>query len=866
MILRKKVMLGDSLEENQVPPPEIDTLLKIPGSVGNKSVVVGLTEKMLQMHVLLMGGTGSGKTNTIKHMIPQIQNSMGLDDVMLIFDSKLDFEEFHRNTDYIITYRKNSRGTDVIWNLFMELVADGWGKNEIYSNADEMAEVIFAQAVEKSSQPFFPTAARDILSAIIKAITILGINDKNYRIQYMNNKALLRYLTSLDAKKLNEFLSPIPELAGVLKYVGNGKSDQALGVFAELQSVVNKVFTRNFSLDGRFSVRKTVNDRLGKTLFIEYDPSKGKALQPVYQVLIDLFLKEALNPNREKKGRVFVICDELKMLPHVNHLEDALNFGRSLGVSVIAGIQSMQQLYEVYGEFGGKNIAAAFQTVFCFHTNDEASRQYIKGIYGQNVSVIQYMDPSGKTSEEKYNGYSIEDWEIVSLQCGEAIVGLPYYRPFKVKMSKYRRESMGSGFNTAASLVASMVNRSNRKKTIKKINRVNEANKNVQNMGTIMPDQIIPCNYQMGNIAISGGSIDIRNELIIQNCKQSVSIGIPTVIIHEGNYRLEFMLQNVFSGHRYFRMLNTSNPYYDPIFRLTDTETGHFISDAAPVDHPIGSDGVLYIKALSTILRKRGVTPYLRMFASCPHNAVNNVILRLEQGGTITAVEADNLRNDIVAGNGARADIEYFFQQLELEASILVWKSKLSRCTSVAECILHNGIMSIDVTYCSKKNQMALISTEIEHCAKTGTPFRVIIDAVSIADNDKLINSLKRASHSVAWTIVSPDMNRMIGNAQGELATWLALSHRAILFSHGIKTSELLSSELGEYEHIEVVESHAGNNNIGRIGYHFGANSGFSTSSKRKSVIKPEELEGLNEREFILLDNYMSQLSRGIIA
>lgn len=38
--------------------------------------------------------------------------------------------------------------------------------------------------------------------------------------------------------------------------------------------------------------------------------------------------------------------------------------------------------------------------------------------------------------------------------------------------------------------------------------------------------------------------------------------------IHEGNYRLEKMLQMAFSGHRYFRLINAANPYYDPVFRL----------------------------------------------------------------------------------------------------------------------------------------------------------------------------------------------------------------------------------------------------------------------------------------------------------
>ena len=147
-------------------------------------------------------------------------------------------------------------------------------------------------------------------------------------------------------------------------------------------------------------------------------------------------MKEALSTSKKSSGRVFVICDELKMLPHLNHFEDALNFGRSLGVAVIAGIQSMQQLYEVYGEYGAKNIASAFQSILLFRTNDEASRNFAKSIFGKNVTTIQYMTPSGKAVEEKVDGYCVEDWDILDLHCGEAIIGLPYIPPFRFQFRK----------------------------------------------------------------------------------------------------------------------------------------------------------------------------------------------------------------------------------------------------------------------------------------------------------------------------------------------------------------------------------------------------------------------------------------------
>ncbi len=418
-------------------------------------------------------------------------------------------------------------------------------------------------------------------------------------------------------------------------------------------------------------------------------------------------------------------------------------------------------------------------------------------------------------------------------------------------------------FNTAFSLAASVADHVNQKKAKRKINRLNEHNRNIRQLGNTSPDQIIPCNFQMGNISISGGTEVIRNELIVQNCIQSASVGVPTIILHEGNYLLEQMLQAAFSGHRYLRILNSSNPFYDPIFRLNDMEIGHFISDSSPKDHKVDSCGALYVTALSTLLRRRGITPYMRMFAHCPHGSINSMIVKMENSGVLNADEADRLRNDISLGAKAQADVEYFFQQLELESPILAWKSNLSRCTSISECILRNGTMAIDIASCGRLNQLALLSTEIEHCARNKTPFRMIIDAVSFSGSEKLIQALKNSSDSATWTISSPDMNRMLGNTQGALSAWLALSHKAVLFSHGIKTCELLSAELGDYEHIDVVESRAGSNNIGKIGYHYGANSSFSTSAKRKRVIQPEEIETLGNNGFIMLDNYTATISKG---
>jgi hypothetical protein len=436
MILRKTTLMGTCLGENGIPIQSSNAVVQLNGWCNGKYGRINLSSVQLSTHCLLLGAIGTGKTNTMMHIIDQLQSRLTPQDVMLVFDPKNDFRPFHRSKDYLITNNSNTSAQRVGWNIFLDILADGWIDEHIVNNADEMAEVIFSEHIRTSQQPFFPTAARDIFSAVLKAMTLLGKNDEDYRTKYLNNKALSEYLRVLDASKMHEFLGGFASLTGVLKYVGDGRSEQALGVFAELQSITSPLFKKCFGLDSRFSVRNTVMQRGGRTLFVEYDPANGVSLQSLYRTIVDLFLKEALSPQKPN-GKVFVLCDELKRLPYMNHFESALNFGRSLGVSIIAGIQSLDQLHEVYGDYGGKNIAAGFQTTLCFRTNSSASREFIKGIHGENLSVIQFLSPSSQTVEEKVLGHAVEDWDIISLKVGEAIVGLAGEKPFKFQFERY---------------------------------------------------------------------------------------------------------------------------------------------------------------------------------------------------------------------------------------------------------------------------------------------------------------------------------------------------------------------------------------------------------------------------------------------
>ena len=91
-------------------------------------------------------------------------------------------------------------------------------------------------------------------------------------------------------------------------------------------------------------------------------------------------------------------------MPNLQHIEDGVNFGRSLGLKIFAGIQSIEQLYEIYGESKAKNIIAGFSSIYAFKTNDSLTRNFISDLYGKNIVLEQYKTSNNTIVEENREG------------------------------------------------------------------------------------------------------------------------------------------------------------------------------------------------------------------------------------------------------------------------------------------------------------------------------------------------------------------------------------------------------------------------------------------------------------------------------
>ncbi|MDR2589600.1 MAG: type IV secretion system DNA-binding domain-containing protein [Oscillospiraceae bacterium] len=438
MNISTRLLYGNSVAHNNPLGATNNVQVKLLGTHLNKTSTFSLDNDILSKHTMLIGGTGCGKTTLFYHFVSQIKKNMTNDDVMIIFDSKGDFySKFYSNaTDHVIGNSKQYSNQSEYWNIYKEILADGLEERDFIINAQEICKSFFEERNKNTTNAFFPNAARDLLAAMIIAFIREGIKDSSIKKEFFYNNKLKEFLDLSDTEMIIGLLTDSPDANAVLSYI-SGDNAQSQGVLSEMYSVVREILIGVFAEKGMFSMREFVRNKGNKTLFIEYDLSIGSMLTPVYRLMFDLALKEALGRNKSQ-GNVYLICDEFKLLPHLKHIDDGVNFGRSLGVKIFAGIQSIEQLYEIYGQSRGRNISAGFSSIYAFRSNDTATRDYVSGIFGKNIVLEKYQRLDNQIVEEKRNGQTVEDWDLNSLKVGEAIVGLPFSQPFKFHFNMYK--------------------------------------------------------------------------------------------------------------------------------------------------------------------------------------------------------------------------------------------------------------------------------------------------------------------------------------------------------------------------------------------------------------------------------------------
>ncbi len=404
------------------------------GIRGADNTGVVLHQKMLERHILTLGSIGSGKTNLMNHIIDGIRRNATEEDMFIFFDAKGDYyEHFYQDGDMVICNDVKPILGSVNWNIFEEIKMTHPQKREEFIR--ELATSFFKHDIEKSSSPIFAVGAKDLFAAIVTAL-MWNSEDSG---EYWDHERFIKYIQEMTDVTIRNLLMPCRELRWVRQYVPKDNPSIAQSYLVHLYQTVYQLFSGNFTKAGNFSIRRAIQEKNSRAVFLEYDLGAGYLLEPIYTALIDIAMKEVLGRSRPG-GRVFFILDEFPLIPKLNYMDNALNFGRSLGVRVVAGIQNIGQVEYRYGESMGRSLLSGFGTVFGFRLFDEASRRFIADRHGRNKKLQHIFSSNADkgVQDQVVEGMVIEDWDIASLSIGECILSLPNGEPYLFYPIEYK--------------------------------------------------------------------------------------------------------------------------------------------------------------------------------------------------------------------------------------------------------------------------------------------------------------------------------------------------------------------------------------------------------------------------------------------
>lgn len=443
-----RTIFGQSIRDNPVPAETADRR-RLPFAVFQDPVSgkrIGLSKDIFSLGCLAVAAPGGGKTNLFDMILLRLLSTMNDQDVIVIFDTKGDYlAEFGGRIpaeERVVVGSGGEYGRLTNYhNIFAEIMPRGMDGRLVYTpdsdvDALEIAEQFFQQ-MHSETQPVFPAMAEQIVAGVIIYFMRRYWREDQSR---LNNQELIHFFQSKTTEELKAVFEEdyMKDYRSCISYI-SGKGTQTQGVNSYIGAVLRKMFIGPFAAKDpakEFSMMHILTGSKKKVVFIEYDLKRGNALAPMYGILIDQALKHALGGRGDARKNVYLLLDEWALLPKLKHAADGLSFGRSQGVKIMAGIQNISAVEELYGEAGARNILAGFQNIFAFRITDRNTRQFLVERLGENYQNVSFSAQNENANVQRM-GHTLEEWDLMDLGLGQAVVSLAGEAPFLFLFPKY---------------------------------------------------------------------------------------------------------------------------------------------------------------------------------------------------------------------------------------------------------------------------------------------------------------------------------------------------------------------------------------------------------------------------------------------
>ena len=328
-------------------------------------------------HMMITGGTGSGKTNCLHHILGHIRSNKHK--AIIVDSTGVFLDRYYREGKDILLNPLDSRG--VAWHP--------WAEGETAIDYANLADS-FISSSNSENENYWRMASKTVLVSLLEKFSDVKKTSELTRwIQYETLDNLCKLVRGTKAAAHMDLSSE--KTASSIRSVAS--------TFMECLETLPDTSTP-------FSIKDWVAKKDDSWLFIQCQPSQRTLMKPLMTAWISSAIRGLLALPVDLDRRIWFSMDELPSLQKVKDLDTLLTEGRKYGGCGIITLQSPAQLENIYGREVSKIIIGNTATKVIFRERDPEIAERISKAFGDR-EVLEIQEGITYGAHEARDGVSL---------------------------------------------------------------------------------------------------------------------------------------------------------------------------------------------------------------------------------------------------------------------------------------------------------------------------------------------------------------------------------------------------------------------------------------------------------------------------
>lgn len=395
--------------------------------------------KFVCRNQLITGGVGVGKSTAINTVLDDLR-ARKIKSV--VYDPHSEFSQkfYRKDKDFILNPTDKNC---VCWDVFSDVV----------TRAQLVSMIKIMIPAGEGDQSFFVNNARKLLADLMLYVRAKDMHiSEVYRIASESSlQELYDILCSLERSESKGDMDP-------------AAAEQAQGIRSTLTSSESVRFLDLFPRDKEpFSIRRWMEKDDDSWLFITSQVGDvHELILPYISTTVDVALEASAGKQSRELRRALVI-DEVDSAGRLPKLHKQLAQLRKFGVSILLGLQDVNQLLDVYGQEKTATIMTNCQSKLTCRVDHAETAQLMSKLLGMK-EIEQTQTGSSWGADDMRDGESISKSKvekpiiparsISGLNDGEGYLKLPgTFPPCKIQIPHKQRPDIHHGYEPAEGLL-----------------------------------------------------------------------------------------------------------------------------------------------------------------------------------------------------------------------------------------------------------------------------------------------------------------------------------------------------------------------------------------------------------------------------